>query len=108
MSPGKLASQAGHAFLDSYVKTLSIDKERCDEYSKDSHGTKVTLISDNLDHLIVAKEIAEQNNIPVSLIVDSGHIMLPHFTGEPIVTALGIGPCYRDEVKQITKRFKLA
>jgi PTH2 family peptidyl-tRNA hydrolase len=52
--------------------------------------------------------MCELEGIPHKLIIDSGHIMPPHFDGNPIITALGIGPCCRDEIKNITKKFKLA
>jgi len=46
------------------------------------------------------------SGIPATLVEDEGHVMLPHFTGESIITAVGIGPSYRHEVKFL-KQFKL-
>ena len=70
-------------------------------------GTNVCLISKNLYQLEHAYEQAQRDQIPCELIIDQGHIMPPHFTGDPIVTALGIGPVHRCDIKHITKRFKL-
>jgi len=78
------------------------------EYKSDHHGTKVVLIADSEDQLRLAYEKATHLGIPASLIIDSGHIMPPHFDGSPIVTALGIGPARRSDIQQITKKFKLA
>lgn len=33
--------------------------------------------------------------------------MPPFFDGSPIVTALGIGPATREQIKKITKKFQL-
>jgi peptidyl-tRNA hydrolase, PTH2 family len=108
MPPGKLASQAGHAFLDAFVTASRDSPAIAHEYKSDNHGTKVVLIAPSEDHIRFAHEEAQRLGIPSALIIDSGHIMPPHFTGEPIITALGIGPARRSEIKQITKRFKLA
>lgn len=108
MSPGKLSAQAGHAFLDSYFETARINPQKAEEYRSDGHGTKVTLKAPTEDALLVASELCEYEGIPHKLIIDSGHIMLPHFDGTPIITALGIGPCCKDEIQKITKHFKLA
>ena len=102
MPIGKLISQAAHAYLESY---LTSDKQQ--EYRADGIGTKVTLQSKSLDDLFRAQYECERRGIPCALIEDSGHVMPPHFDGSPIVTALGIGPARRNEVKSITKRFKL-
>lgn len=107
MSPGKLASQAGHAFLDAFEKCRVADPLIAAEYKGDQHGTKVVLKADNLYKLLRAKELAEELGLPCALITDSGHIMPPHFDGDPIITALGIGPARRDDIKAITKKFKL-
>jgi PTH2 family peptidyl-tRNA hydrolase len=104
MSAGKLAAQAGHAYLDSYLQATA---DRAAEYRGDSHGTKVCLCATSLDALLDAAEEALRAGVPHSLIIDSGHVMPPYFTGAPVVTALGLGPALRSEVRTITKRFAL-
>ncbi len=108
MSPGKLSAQAGHAFLDSYLETEKINPKRAEEYRNDGHGTKVTLVAPTQDAILLANDLCDYEGIPHRLIIDSGHIMPPHFDGNPIITALGIGPCRKDEVQKVTKHFKLA
>ena len=85
MTSGKLASQTGHAFLGAHRRASS---ELQDQYN---NGTKITL-SGTLDDIENARKYCEEHNIPHYLMIDEHHIMLPHFTGKPIITALGIGP----------------
>ena len=106
MSPGKLASQAGHAYLNSYLKCLEADPQLAQEYQRDGIGTKVCLKAP-LNKLQKAYEIAIEQGIPCALIVDSGHVMPPYFNGDPIITALGIGPILRQNIHHITKRFQV-
>lgn len=109
MPPGKLASQAGHAFLDTYQKCLEEYPDRAELYRSDGPGTKVVLEADCEADLICTQQLAEAYGIPCALIIDSGHIMPPHFDGNPIVTALGLGPVRRDDRGAfITNRFQLA
>jgi peptidyl-tRNA hydrolase len=107
MTQGKLASQTGHAFLDAYDQCRKEYPDRATEYHSGRHGTKVCLAAKDETALLQAYEQAQSAGIPCALIIDSGHIMPPYFDGNPIVTALGIGPCRRDEVKSITKHFQL-
>lgn len=104
MPAGKLAAQAGHAFLDSFLKS-STDIQR--EYLAPSHGTKVTLAAKTLEHLLRARDECARIGLPHALITDSGHVLPPHFDGNPIITALGIGPARRGDVHAITQRFQL-
>lgn len=102
MPVGKLASQAGHAFLDSYNNCLKHDPQRAHEYFKDGQGTKVVLEC-NYAELLEIYDMAQSLHLPSALVVDVGHIMLPHFDGNPIATAVGIGPLYRSEADFIRK-----
>lgn len=76
------------------------------EYQQDGIGTKVCLKAP-FNKLQTAYEIAIEEGLPCDLIIDSGHIMPPHFNGDPIITALGIGPILRKDIKHITKRFQV-
>jgi len=104
MTPGKIASQAGHAYLQSFLKA---DRDIQLAYHADGIGTKIALQSRAFYDLLWAQHLCVQKGLPHALIVDSGHVMLPHFDGSPIVTALGIGPVRRAEIGHITDRFKL-
>jgi peptidyl-tRNA hydrolase len=105
MDAGKSASQAGHAYLGAFINA---SKDLQSEYHSEfpaSPGTKVCLAAKNLDQLLRAKAECEAAGIPVYLVTDSG--CANFFNGEPTVTALGIGPATKAEVKHITKRFQL-
>ena len=105
MSPGKIASQAGHAFLGAF---FNCDHPTQVEYHKElpkSPGTKVCLkIPSDVD-LFRAEYEAKQAGLPVFRVIDSG--CKDFFGGKPIVTALGIGPARKEQIKHITERFKL-
>lgn len=104
MPAGKLAAQAGHAFLESF---LVADEETAKEYRADGVGTKITLQARSLDDLLWAQYHCERRGIPCALIVDEGHVMPPHFDGSPVVTALGIGPIRRkNNTSIITNKFR--
>lgn len=126
MSPGKTAAQAGHAFLDSYLAAGAGDPLRAAAYlsdpldgetpSRPHSGTKVALAAGNLDALLRAAYEAKIAGLPCALITDSGHVLPGDFVrghwhqpfdGRPVVTALGIGPARRAEVRHITDRFAL-
>ncbi len=104
MPSGKLAAQAGHAFLDAY---LASTPERQFAYREPGHGTKVTLGCSSLTRIMRARDECVRLGLPHALIVDSGHVLLPHFDGTPIVTALGIGPALRPEAHPVTSKFAL-
>ena len=106
MGPGKLASQAGHAYLGAW--TLCPDNGIRDEYHSTfpaSPGTKICLGASSRGQIHQARAMAEALDIPSFLVVDSG--CPDFFDGQPTVTALGLGPARRHEIKPITKRFKL-
>ena len=105
MTPGKSAAQAGHAFKLLTRKIMLDDPQVAEAYFADGMGTNVCLIAKNEFALERAYEQAIASGLYCERVIDSGHIMPPHFNGEPILTAIGIGPCRRDEIHHITKRF---
>lgn len=107
MTPGKIGAQGGHAFLQSYEKSLIQRPEITSLYKGTGNGTKIFMYAKNLGQLIRAYKDCQQANIPCELIIDRGHVILPYFAGDPIITALGIGPAYKDEIAHITKRYTL-
>ena len=107
MSSGKIAAQAGHAYLDSGLDCLQKDPDRFSEY-KVNHGIKIALSARSEDHLRRAYAEAKEAGLPCELITDLAYFGYPeHMLGKPIVTALGIGPARRSEVDRILKRFQL-
>lgn len=103
MTTGKAASQAGHAFLDAF---LTATPDITHEYLE-SGGTKIVLRAKDETHLRRLYTEAEACGLPCALVEESGHIMPPVFDGSPIITALGIGPVYRDRARSITKGLRL-
>jgi len=105
MDTGKTAAQAGHAYLGAFLNANSdLQTEYHAEYPTHP-GTKICLAAKNLHHLLRAKEEAEAAGIPTYLVTDSG---CPNFFGgEPTITALGLGPACKDQIKHITKRYQL-
>lgn len=85
MNPGKLASQIGHAFVGAHTNA---PQELQEQYG---NGTKICLYA-SLEQILEIERYCIENKIPHYLMVDEHHVMLPHFTGKPIVTAIGIGP----------------
>lgn len=107
MPAGKLAAQAGHAYTDSLMNALKSHPDNVEKYRNlQSGGSKVTLKCKNEMQLIKAYIQAKSEGFPCALIVDQGHILPPHFDGSPIITALGIGPCKKEDIKHITKKFQ--
>lgn len=102
MAPGKIASQAGHAYLGSFL--ASEGSPHALAYASNLPGTKVCLAGD-LRRLRRAQEALETLGIPHFLVVDSG---CPNFfDGKPTITALGFGPSLKHEVEMVTRRFQL-
>jgi len=105
MTPGKAASQAGHAYIGAFLKS---NPELQAEYHKEfpEHpGTKICLESDNLGQLLLAENAAKEAGIPFFRVIDSG--CENFYGGQPIITALGLGPATKAQIKHITKRFQL-
>jgi len=107
MPPGKLAAQAGHAFQNAHELAVMASPERTALYKGTGNGTKIVMSARNLGQLIRCYREAQQLGLPCDLVVDRGHVFPPHFDGQPIITALGIGPVFRDEALAITRRCTL-
>lgn len=107
MDAGKAASQAGHAYLGAYLESAAsygLFRDQASEYACQKPGTKVCL-SATLREIQDIKYRADAANLPNFLVVDSG--CSNFYDGLPTVTALGIGPATRDQVKPLIKKLKL-
>lgn len=107
MSPGKLCSQAGHAYLGAYLQALQSDPSLAAAYTAEhpeSPGTKVCLQTD-LAGIQRALDKAQRLGIPHFLVIDSG--CENFFGGQPTITALGVGPAKKADIKAITGRLQL-
>jgi peptidyl-tRNA hydrolase len=107
MSPSKLSAQTGHAFCLALKEARKKDPDIEDRYMGTGNGTKVLMYAKNESGLIRAFKEAKAAGFPCALIIDRGHVLLPHFDGNAIITAVGIGPVYEDEARAITKRYTL-
>jgi len=104
MDAGKIASQAGHAYVGAAFAAQDLTPSILAEYHKDlpiSPGTKVCLRLKSPEALFRAEAAAKDAGIPVFRVVDSG--CPDFFDGLPIVTALGIGPATREQVPFLKK-----
>ena len=107
MPPGKLAAQAGHAYTDALCEAQALNPDAADRYRIDGlGGSKVTLQAKNLNQLLRAYNEARAAGLPCSVVVDREHVLPPHFDGNPVITAVGIGPCTPAQVRAITKRYQ--
>lgn len=105
MNPGKISSQTGHAYLGSFINApIELQKEYHKEFPS-SPGTKICLKTDNLGQLLLAENAAKECGIPFFRVIDSG--CKNFFDGKPIITALGLGPATKKQIKHITNKFKL-
>lgn len=105
MGPGKIASQCGHSFVEAIRKAQATNPHLVAAYHSEGLGTKVVL---QANHELQLKAIAEQcqaAGIPHALVIDSG--CKNFFDGAPTVTALGVGPAKKHEVKHILGRLQL-
>lgn len=102
MGAGKLASQAGHAYVEAL---LQASQDRFSAYRAGGLGTKVCLGAEHLGELLLTQQKCIKAGIPCALITDSG--CPDFFGGVPTVTALGVGPAKKHEVKKILGRFRL-
>lgn len=105
MSSGKLCSQAGHAYLGAFINANADLQKAYHSEFPEHPGTKVCLTAKSLDRILKAKDMAEAAGIPSFLVTDSG--CSNFFDGKPIITALGLGPATKEQIKHITRRFQL-
>jgi len=109
MTPGKLAAQCGHAYDLAHERARAERPGITAQYRGTGNGTKLCMYAKNLGQLLRAYREAQAARLPCALIIDRGHVIPgTAFDGNPIITALGIGPAYKDEAAHITKRLTLA
>lgn len=108
MDVGKLSAQAGHAF-EYALKTAQKNKPSLENRYCDKHnaGSKVVLETKKELDIFKVYFALQELDIPCSIVVDQGHQYPPHFTGEPIITGIGIGPCTKSEVHHVLKKFQV-
>ena len=100
MGCGKIAGQVAHASLRSYWAT---NKEDRDNWTYNHNETKIVLkvySSKDLDEIILR---CEELDIPCSWVFDAGKTQIEPNT----LTAVGIGPCSKDDIEEVVGGLKL-
>ena len=105
MTPGKTSAQAGHAYLGSFLRSSPQTQSEYHKEFPEHPGTKICLKCDNIGQLLLAENAAKEAGIPYFKVTDSG--CENFYGGKPIVTALGLGPATKAQIKHITRRFQL-
>jgi len=99
LSKGKIAAQAGHAVLDSFLKQN--DKKLAQKWLAEG-GKKVVLGVAGKAALLKVKDEADRLGMVNSLITDAGHTEIPPGT----MTCLGIGPELEEKIDKVTGKLE--
>jgi PTH2 family peptidyl-tRNA hydrolase len=97
LPPGKMAAQAGHAFLGAWEDT---PRER----RPGTVPAKMVLLAADEAELRQIQARARARGVAAVLITDAARTVLP----APAVTALGLGPMERTDYNAITRGLDLA
>jgi peptidyl-tRNA hydrolase len=102
MDEGKAAAQAGHAFANVTEAALKVNNLMGIYRGDYDMGTKVVLQASYPEIVEISKKNKLLEKVaPLYCVVDRGHIFLPHFDGDDVVTAIGIGPMYEEEAEML-------
>ena len=118
MTKGKMIAQGSHASLgvvlgmmDRKVKedgsmemSISIDKDSPLKEWLETIFTKICVYGNSEEELESVYQQALDKNLPACIITDRG---LTHFKGIPTKTAVAIGPCFSNDVDEITSSLRL-
>lgn len=112
MTPEKLATQLGHAYVNAWdvarAARPELETDRLYKGHGHGNGTKVAMYCKNERQLKRAYREALELGLPCCLVIDTRDVQLPHFTGAPVITAVGLGPVTEAQARDITKRFTMA
>ncbi|MDO8628449.1 MAG: peptidyl-tRNA hydrolase Pth2 [Nanoarchaeota archaeon] len=99
LSPGKLAAQCGHGFVESFVRADDkVKKKWLLEGAK-----KVVLKVPDERSLKMFFAEAQLQGLPCALINDAGHTELPPNT----LTVVGLGPAEEERLDKLTGQLKM-
>lgn len=99
---GKLAAQAGHAYLHTFWDAEKRFPERAMAYRQTSHAIKIALLAPS-DEWLQERARAWRETFPLTEIVDAGFTC---FNG-PTLTCLGLGPLRKEEYPVDLQALKL-
>lgn len=98
---GKMCTQAGHAYLHTFMNAMNETPELAKAYLDGGHAFKITLIVDTVDELKQLQE-AYKDICATQLITDNGFTVFK----EPTTTCLGLGPLSEDMIGDDLKAIK--
>jgi peptidyl-tRNA hydrolase len=98
---GKMCTQAGHAYLHTFIAATKETPELAQAYLDSDHAFKITLIVDTVDQLNQIQE-AYQKVCATKLVTDKGFTVFK----EPTTTCLGLGPIREDMIGDDLKMLK--
>lgn len=101
MPPGKLAAQAGHAFMG--IGLVAPAQFSYWNAYLESAMPKITVSVPDERGLLKVHEFAEGRGIPHYLVRDAGRTCF----SEPTYTVCAFGPCLRSELPPYLKRLRL-
>jgi len=107
MTSGKAIAQAGHAYTQTLLHALKVDAPLAQDYARLEPGTKIALDGGDASRLEAIARKLDARGIPNRLIIDHGHVELPHFDGSPVLTALGVGPIDRATARKLLSSLRL-
>lgn len=109
MRKGKIAAQAAHAVLNSFLddtghgaRTISLNE--IDIEWLRTGATKICVYVESEHELEEIYHKASRANLPCSMIIDAG---LTEFHGVPTKTVVAVGPAKTSEIDKITGHLKL-
>lgn len=102
LTKGKTASQASHAAVMCFRKTLECDSSLANKWLKIGQP-KIVLKVESLADLENLQKSAENAGIVSSLVLDAGRTHISPGTA----TCLGLGPDYDEKIDALVKELKL-
>ena len=99
---GKLAAQAGHAFVGAYQGAAVNFKRRLRDYGPETGEPKIVLVADTVDDLLSLRD-AYVHKHPLCYVTDAARTVFV----EPTVTCIAIGPISDDDVGADIKSLKV-
>ena len=100
---GKLAAQAGHAYLHAYWNAECTNPSSTVAYRNSDHAYKICLVCDSDEELETLFKEYEGMRVGVTRVVDSGFTVF----NQPTLTCIGIGPLYDEDKTPSLKALKV-
>lgn len=100
MTAGKAAAQAGHAFVNSFSKAPEPLRSA---YAAEIETSKIVLTAADQCALLRVLSDAKESGLPCAPVWEAQDDA-PQGLG--IITAIGIGPAPRDQIRAVTKKLK--